>query len=130
MLPNDVYTSADVLAWELEHFFQDGWVSLCRASDLASPGTSERPRGSRWYRPHPRPGRRASGHLQHMPPPGPRAARVQPASRLRDEPPPRADGCGPDRVECRWLFPPGAAEREDFDPGYASGFWDVTNRRI
>jgi len=33
------------------------------------------------------------------------------------------------RVECQWLFPPEAAGREDFDPSYAVGFWDVTNRQ-
>ncbi len=31
------------------------------------------------------------------------------------------------RIECSWLFPPGAFERPGFDPGYASTFWDVTN---
>ncbi len=36
----------------------------------------------------------------------------------------------PDRthVECTWLFAPEAAEMNDFDPGYAVEFWDVTNR--
>jgi Rieske 2Fe-2S family protein len=32
------------------------------------------------------------------------------------------------RVECQWLFPPEARERPDFDPGYATEFWDITNR--
>jgi phenylpropionate dioxygenase-like ring-hydroxylating dioxygenase large terminal subunit len=32
------------------------------------------------------------------------------------------------RVECRWLFPPGVAGRDGFDPSYATDFWDVTNR--
>jgi Rieske 2Fe-2S family protein len=32
------------------------------------------------------------------------------------------------KVECLWLFPPEATERADFDPGYASEFWDITNR--
>jgi Rieske 2Fe-2S family protein len=31
-------------------------------------------------------------------------------------------------VECEWLFSPEAVEQEDFDPSYASDFWDVTNR--
>jgi Rieske 2Fe-2S family protein len=37
---------------------------------------------------------------------------------------------GPDetRVECSWLFPPEAWDREDFDPAYAVDFWDLTNR--
>jgi len=35
---------------------------------------------------------------------------------------------GRTRVECAWLFPPDARERADFDPGYASEFWDLTNR--
>jgi Rieske 2Fe-2S family protein len=32
-------------------------------------------------------------------------------------------------VECAWLFSREAAEREDFDPSYASDFWDITNRQ-
>jgi glycine betaine catabolism A len=32
-------------------------------------------------------------------------------------------------VECAWLFPPEALEREGFDPSYASEFWDITNRQ-
>jgi glycine betaine catabolism A len=35
---------------------------------------------------------------------------------------------GRTRIECSWLFPPEARERPDFDPGYASEFWDITNR--
>jgi glycine betaine catabolism A len=35
---------------------------------------------------------------------------------------------GRTRVECAWLFPPEVTERADFDPGYASEFWDITNR--
>ncbi len=35
---------------------------------------------------------------------------------------------GRTRVECAWLFPPEATERADFDPAYASEFWDITNR--
>jgi len=37
-------------------------------------------------------------------------------------------GPGESKVECLWLFPPEAKERADFDPGYASEFWDITNR--
>ena len=37
-------------------------------------------------------------------------------------------GPGETKVECRWLFPPEARERPDFDPGYAAEFWDITNR--
>jgi len=37
-------------------------------------------------------------------------------------------GPGETRVECEWLFPPEAREREGFDPSYASEFWDLTNR--
>ena len=33
------------------------------------------------------------------------------------------------RVECVWLFPPEAQERPDFEPSYASDFWDITNRQ-
>ena len=36
---------------------------------------------------------------------------------------------GRTRIECQWLFPPEAAERDDFDPSYAVEFWDVTNRQ-
>ncbi|MGH8946907.1 MAG: aromatic ring-hydroxylating oxygenase subunit alpha [Acidimicrobiia bacterium] len=32
------------------------------------------------------------------------------------------------QIECSWLFPPEAWEREDFDPAYAVDFWDITNR--
>ncbi|MFZ0324329.1 MAG: aromatic ring-hydroxylating dioxygenase subunit alpha [Actinomycetes bacterium] len=37
----------------------------------------------------------------------------------------------PDRtaVECQWLFPAQAWERDGFDPSYASDFWDLTNRQ-
>jgi len=31
-------------------------------------------------------------------------------------------------VECQWLFPPEAWEREGFSPDYAEEFWDITNR--
>jgi Rieske 2Fe-2S family protein len=37
-------------------------------------------------------------------------------------------GPGETRVECAWLFPPEVREIADFDPGYASEFWDLTNR--
>jgi Rieske 2Fe-2S family protein len=33
------------------------------------------------------------------------------------------------RIECQWLFPPEALERDGFDPGYAVEFWDITNRQ-
>jgi Rieske 2Fe-2S family protein len=33
------------------------------------------------------------------------------------------------RVECAWYFPPEAADRPGFAPGYASEFWDLTNRQ-
>lgn len=36
---------------------------------------------------------------------------------------------GRTRIECQWLFPPEAVEREGFDPAYAVEFWDVTNRQ-
>jgi Rieske 2Fe-2S family protein len=36
---------------------------------------------------------------------------------------------GRTRIECQWLFPAEAAEREGFDPGYAVEFWDLTNRQ-
>jgi Rieske 2Fe-2S family protein len=37
-------------------------------------------------------------------------------------------GPGETFVECTWLFPPEAREREGFDPAYAAEFWDITNR--
>ncbi len=37
-------------------------------------------------------------------------------------------GPGRSYIECEWLFPPEAFEREGFDPAYAVDFWDVTNR--
>jgi Rieske 2Fe-2S family protein len=33
------------------------------------------------------------------------------------------------RIECEWLFPPEALDRPDFDPSYASDFWDITNKQ-
>jgi Rieske 2Fe-2S family protein len=43
----------------------------------------------------------------------------------------RFEPLGPDRtrVECNWLFPPEAKDRTDFDPSYASSFWDITNKQ-
>ena len=37
----------------------------------------------------------------------------------------------PDRtkIECTWAFAPEALARPGFDPGYASEFWDITNRQ-
>lgn len=32
-------------------------------------------------------------------------------------------------IECQWLFPPEAVERDGFDPSYAVEFWDITNRQ-
>jgi len=32
-------------------------------------------------------------------------------------------------VECEWLFSREGVEQENFDPSYASDFWDVTNRQ-
>lgn len=32
-------------------------------------------------------------------------------------------------IECQWLFPPEASERESFDPSYAVEFWDLTNEQ-
>jgi glycine betaine catabolism A len=42
----------------------------------------------------------------------------------------RIEPIGPNAstVECLWLFPPEAQERPGFTPGYASEFWDITNR--
>ncbi|MDQ3785228.1 MAG: aromatic ring-hydroxylating dioxygenase subunit alpha [Actinomycetota bacterium] len=42
----------------------------------------------------------------------------------------RIEPLGPDRslIECEWLFPPEAVEREGFNPSYASEFWDITNK--
>ena len=31
-------------------------------------------------------------------------------------------------IECAWLFPPEAFDLPDFDPSYATDFWDITNR--
>jgi phenylpropionate dioxygenase-like ring-hydroxylating dioxygenase large terminal subunit len=42
----------------------------------------------------------------------------------------RIEPLGPDRslIECEWLWPPEALERDGFDPSYASDFWDITNK--
>ncbi len=42
----------------------------------------------------------------------------------------RIEPLGPDSslIECEWLFPPEAVEREGFDASYASEFWDITNK--
>jgi glycine betaine catabolism A len=32
-------------------------------------------------------------------------------------------------IECSWLFPPEVLDVEDFDPSFASDFWDRTNRQ-
>jgi Rieske 2Fe-2S family protein len=32
-------------------------------------------------------------------------------------------------IECSWAFAPEAAARPGFDPGYATGFWDLVNRQ-
>ncbi len=37
-LPGVAYTSPEVFAWEMEHFFEGGWVCIGRAADIA-PGT-------------------------------------------------------------------------------------------
>jgi Rieske 2Fe-2S family protein len=37
-LPAEAYTSPEVFAWETAHFFEDGWVCVGRAEDLATPG--------------------------------------------------------------------------------------------
>ena len=37
-LPAEAYTSQAVFDWEVEHFFEDGWVCVGRADDLANPG--------------------------------------------------------------------------------------------
>ena len=38
-------------------------------------------------------------------------------------------GPGRTRVRCSWSFSPEDVERPGFDPGYASDFWDITNRQ-
>jgi len=37
-LPGDAYTSPQVFAWEMEHFFEAGWVCLGREEDTPKPG--------------------------------------------------------------------------------------------
>jgi Rieske 2Fe-2S family protein len=43
----------------------------------------------------------------------------------------RFEPLAPDRtrIECLWMFAPEAVARDDFDPGYAVEFWDITNRQ-
>ena len=38
LLPQEAYTSAEVLAWEQEHFFEGSWVCAGTAEGLANPG--------------------------------------------------------------------------------------------
>jgi Rieske 2Fe-2S family protein len=38
-------------------------------------------------------------------------------------------GASRTRIECSWAFDPEAVRRPGFDPAYASGFWDLTNRQ-
>lgn len=38
-------------------------------------------------------------------------------------------GPGLTMIDCQWLFPPEALERDGFDPSYAVEFWDITNRQ-
>jgi Rieske 2Fe-2S family protein len=38
-------------------------------------------------------------------------------------------GPGRTRVRCSWSFSPEDLERPEFDPSYASDFWDITNRQ-
>jgi Rieske 2Fe-2S family protein len=33
------------------------------------------------------------------------------------------------RIECSWAFAPESLDRPGFDPGYATEFWDITNRQ-
>ena len=37
-LPAEAYTSTDVFAWEIERFFEGGWVCVGRADTLSTPG--------------------------------------------------------------------------------------------
>jgi Rieske 2Fe-2S family protein len=37
-LPAEAYTSQEVFDWEVEHFFEGGWVCVGRAEDVAAPG--------------------------------------------------------------------------------------------
>jgi Rieske 2Fe-2S family protein len=38
LLPQEAYTSADVFAWEMRHFFEGSWVCAGTAEGLAGPG--------------------------------------------------------------------------------------------
>lgn len=40
-LPAEAYLSADVLQWEVEHFFAAAWVCVGRANDLGTPGDQQ-----------------------------------------------------------------------------------------
>ena len=33
------------------------------------------------------------------------------------------------KIECTWAFAPESLAQPGFDPGYAVGFWDITNRQ-
>ena len=37
-LPAEAYTSQEVFDWEVEHFFEGGWVCVGRAEEVAAPG--------------------------------------------------------------------------------------------
>ena len=37
-LPGAAYTDAAVLAWEMEHFFDESWVCVGRSEELSNPG--------------------------------------------------------------------------------------------
>ena len=37
-LPRAAYTDNSVLAWEMEHFFDESWVCVGRSEDLRDPG--------------------------------------------------------------------------------------------
>jgi len=37
-LPAEAYTSAGIFDWEVEHFFEGGWLCVSRADDLTQPG--------------------------------------------------------------------------------------------
>ena len=59
-LPAEAYLSDEVFAWEERHFFEDGWVCLGRADDLAEPGDQRAFRDRAGGHPAgPRPGRPA-----------------------------------------------------------------------
>ena len=74
-LPAEAYTSQAVFDWEVEHFFEGGWVCIGRADELAErrrpEGVPDRQGG---HPRRPRHGREPPGLLQHVPAPWPRAA--------------------------------------------------------